>query len=165
MRIELAEHDPSWAERFAMERAVIARALGATAVSIEHVGSTSVPGLVAKPMIDIVLTVADATDEVAYVPALEQAGFEFVLREEDWFDHRLLRRPPRLVNLHVFTDGCPEVAQMTGFRDRLRTNDGDRHRYEQAKRDLAAREWDTVQQYADAKSDVVAEIKRRAGLG
>jgi GrpB-like predicted nucleotidyltransferase (UPF0157 family) len=88
----------------------------------------------------------------------------FVLREPEWFEHRVLRREPRLANLHVFIRGCAEVEQMTGFRDWLRTHPDDRDLYERTKRDLAAREWDVMQDYADAKTDVVTEIKRRAGL-
>jgi GrpB-like predicted nucleotidyltransferase (UPF0157 family) len=162
--VELVEYDELWPSAFETERARIVAALGPTALSVDHVGSTSVPGLAAKPTIDIVLTVADSRDEASYVAALERDGFEFVLRETEWFDHRLLRRPPRLANLHVFTAGCPEVAQMTGFRDWLRAHDDDRAMYERTKRSLAQRPWPAVQDYADAKSDVVNELKSRAGL-
>ena len=164
MRIELAPADPAWPGMFASERDAIVGALGAAAVRVEHVGSTSVPGLAAKPTIDIVLCVPDSSDEDAYVPALEAIGFVFLLREPDWFEHRLLRREPRRVNLHVFTDGCSEVAAMTGFRDWLRTHPDDLRYYEETKRRLAEREWDVVQDYADAKTDVVREIQRRAGI-
>jgi GrpB-like predicted nucleotidyltransferase (UPF0157 family) len=162
--VELAEHDPRWASMFEAERSLILAALGPLALSVDHVGSTSVPLLAAKPTIDIVLTVTDSADEASYVPVLERCDFVFVLREPDWFEHRLLRREPRLVNLHVFTDGCAEVAHMIGFRDWLRDHDDDRALYEQAKRALATRNWDVVQDYADAKTGIVAEIKRRAGL-
>lgn len=149
---------------FEAERARIVEALGDVAVGVHHVGSTSVPGLGAKPTIDVVLAVADATDEAAYVPALEADGFVFMLREPEWFEHRLLRREPRLVNLHVFSAGCSEIAQMIGFRDWLRANPDDLARYEAVKRELAGRDWAIVQDYADAKTDVVTDIKRRAGL-
>jgi GrpB-like predicted nucleotidyltransferase (UPF0157 family) len=162
--VALREPDPTWAAQFERERARIAHALDGAAIAVEHTGSTSVPGLAAKPIIDITLTVADSTDEAAYVAALEEVGYTFTLREPEWHEHRLLNRDWPRVNLHVFTDGCPEVAQMTGFRDWLRSHPEDRVRYEQVKRELAAREWAIVQDYADAKTDVVAEIKRRAGL-
>ncbi len=162
--VQLAEHDPRWASMFEAERSRILVALGPLALSIDHVGSTSVPLLAAKPTIDIVLTVADSADESSYVPALERRGFRFVLREPDWFRHRLLCREPRLVNLHVFTHGCSEVAQMIGFRDWLRDHDDDRALYERTKRALATRSWDMLQDYADAKTGIVAEIKARAGL-
>ena len=149
---------------FEAERTRILVALGPLALSIDHVGSTAVPRLAAKPTIDIALTVTDSADETSYVPALQRCDYELVLREPDWFEHRLLRREPRLVNLHVFTDGCSEVALMIGFRDWLRDHDDDRELYERTKRALATRTWDVLQDYADAKTSIVTEIKRRAGL-
>ncbi len=149
---------------YEMERLRIVDVLGALAVSVDHVGSTSVPGLAAKPIIDIVLAVPDATDEGAYVPALEEDGYRFAHREPEFFQHRLLRREPSVVNLHVFSVGCSEIRQMSGFRDWLRTHSTDRDLYERTKRELATREWGIVQDYADAKTDVVTAIKRRAGL-
>jgi GrpB-like predicted nucleotidyltransferase (UPF0157 family) len=160
--IVLVEHDPAWAERFEQERARIVAALGERACAVEHVGSTSVPGLAAKPIIDICLTVGDSADEPAYVPALEDAGYELRIREPDWFEHRLLRTPERDVHLHVFTTGSPEVTRMLAFRDRLRSDRADRALYESTKRDLARRDWPTGQHYADAKTEVVAEIMARA---
>ncbi len=164
MKVVIEPYDPAWPAMFAAERECIAAALGPLAVEVHHTGSTSVPGLGAKPLIDITLAVPDSVDEAAYVPPLTAAGYHFILREPDWFDHRLLRREPRLVNLHVFSVGCSEIAQMTGFRDWLRANPVDRLRYERAKRELAERDWVQVQDYADAKTEVVNDIKRRAGL-
>ena len=120
------------------------------------------PGLRAKPIIDIVLAVPDSTDEDAYVQRLVGVGYEFVLREPDWFEHRLLKRVDPKVNLHVFSTGSSEIARMLAFRDHLRVNEGDRLLYESTKIALAEREWPTVQDYADAKSDVVTEILTRA---
>ncbi len=164
MQIELRDHDPSWTGQFENEQARISAALGPTMLEVHHVGSTSVPGLAAKPTIDIVLAVPDSTDEETYLPGLEAEGFKFVLRERDWFEHRLLRREPQLVNLHVFTVGCTEIAAMIGFRDRLRSHAGDRYLYERTKRGLASLDWRVVQDYADAKSEVITDIKRRSGL-
>ena len=129
---------------------------------IEHVGSTSVPGLAAKPLIDIVLVVADTTDEDAYVPPLEAAGYVLRIREPDWFEHRLFKGPDTNVNVHTFSEGSEEVDRMVGFCDWLRTHDDDRDLYLAAKRELAQREWKYVQNYADAKSTVVREILVRA---
>lgn len=162
--VQLHPYDPVWPSMFERERAIIVAALGDEAVQVDHTGSTSVPGLAAKPIIDITLSVRDIHDESTYLPQLEAAGYDFVLRELDWFDHRLFRRPPRLVNLHVFGSGCSEVRAMTGFRDWLRTHPDDRELYERTKRELAERDWAVVQDYADAKTEVVADIKRRAGL-
>jgi GrpB-like predicted nucleotidyltransferase (UPF0157 family) len=162
--VVIHEYDRAWPAMFERERAAIVTALSERAVRVEHTGSTSVPGLAAKPKIDITLAVPDSTDEDAYVPALEAAGYRFVLREADWFEHRLMVRDQPPVNLHVFSVGCSEIDQMTGFRDWLRTHDDDRALYERVKRELAERDWAIVQDYADAKTDIVAEIKRRAGL-
>lgn len=162
--VALREPDSSWPAQFERERARIAQALGASAVGIEHTGSTSVPGLAAKPILDITLTVVDASDEDAYLPALEAADYTFRLREPEWYEHRLFHGDWPRVNLHVFSGGCSEVLQMVGFRDWLRAHPDDRALYERAKRALATREWAIVQDYADAKTEVVTEIKRRAGL-
>ena len=160
--IELAEYDPEWPRLYAREADRIGAALGPRALRIEHVGSTSVPGLAAKPLIDIVLVVADTRDEDAYVSPLEAAGYVLRIREPDWFEHRLFKGPDTNVNVHTFSDGCEEVERMIAFRDWLRTHDDDRDLYLAAKRELAAQEWKYVQNYADAKSAVVREIVARA---
>jgi GrpB-like predicted nucleotidyltransferase (UPF0157 family) len=160
--IHLAEYDPEWPVLFEREATRIRAVLGATAVRIEHVGSTAVPGLAAKPVIDIVLVVADSADEDAYVPALESAGYTLRIREPDWFEHRLFKGPDTNVNVHTFSEDCEEVGRMLAFRDWLRTHDDDRDLYLNTKRELAAREWRHVQSYADAKSAVVQEINARA---
>jgi GrpB-like predicted nucleotidyltransferase (UPF0157 family) len=161
-RIELSEYDPKWPRLYEREAERIGHALGPKMLRIEHVGSTSVPGLAAKPLIDIVLVVADTTDEGAYVPRLEAAGYVLRIREPDWFEHRLFKGPDTNVNVHTFSEGCEEVDRMIGFRDWLRTHDDDRDLYLAAKRELAQREWKYVQNYADAKSAVVREILVRA---
>ncbi len=118
--IRLHQYDASWPERFAREADRIRRALGAAALRIEHVGSTAVPGLAAKPIIDIVLEVADSAAESAYLPPLESHGYVLRIREPNWWEHRMLKGPDTDINLHVFTAGCPEVARLLQFRDRLR---------------------------------------------
>jgi GrpB-like predicted nucleotidyltransferase (UPF0157 family) len=121
-----------------------------------------VPGLAAKPIVDMTLVVADSSDEEAYVPDLVAVGYVLRIREPDWYEHRILKGPDTNVNLHVFSDGCTEVERMVAFRDWLRTHDDDRELYESAKRDLAAQEWKYVQNYADAKSEIVRQILTRA---
>ncbi len=160
--IHLAAYDPEWPALYEREAARIRNALGTKALRIEHVGSTSVPGLDAKPIIDIDLVVADSSEEDAYVPQLEAAGYVLRIREPDWHEHRLFKGPDTNVNVHTFSDGCEEVDAMVAFRDRLRTNDDDRDLYLKAKRKLAAREWKYVQNYADAKSAAVREILARS---
>jgi GrpB-like predicted nucleotidyltransferase (UPF0157 family) len=160
--IELVEYDEAWPVRFEREAKRIRTALGVRALLVEHTGSTSVPGLAAKPIIDIVLAVPDSTDEDDYVPALEAAGYTLRIREPDWYEHRLLKKADPIVNLHVFSAGCEEIDRMIVFRDQLRTNEADRELYERTKRELAAREWAYTQDYADAKTEVVEEIIARA---
>jgi GrpB-like predicted nucleotidyltransferase (UPF0157 family) len=160
--IALADYDPEWPRLFEREAKRIREALGERALVVEHAGSTAVPRLAAKPIIDIVLVVESSADESAYVPALEAAGYVLRIREPEWFEHRLFKGPDTNVNLHVFSRGCEEVDRMLLFRAHLRTNERDRRRYEDAKRELAARLWKYVQHYADAKSAVVAEIMARA---
>jgi GrpB-like predicted nucleotidyltransferase (UPF0157 family) len=160
--IELVSYDPKWPPQYAQLEAQIRRALGAKVLQIEHVGSTSVPNLAAKPIIDIVLAVQDSADESAYVPALEQAGFVLRIREPDWFEHRMFKSPTVAGNVHVFTHGCEEMTRMLAFRDWLRTSDADRALYEKTKRELAGRVWRYTQDYADAKSEVVRAILGRA---
>ena len=164
--IAFVEYDPGWPALYAREEARIRAALGARVVHIEHIGSTSVAGLAAKPIIDITMLVEDVIDEPAYVPDLEAAGYVVRIREQEpeWYDHRVLKGPDTNVNLHVFSRDCIEMERMVGFRDWLRTHDDDRALYESAKRELNAREWRYVQNYADAKGDVVAAIAARAGL-
>jgi GrpB-like predicted nucleotidyltransferase (UPF0157 family) len=165
--IVLAEPDPAWPDLFAREEARIRSILGNRVVRLEHTGSTSVPGLAAKPIIDITMTVADVLDEPAYAADLEAAGYRLVIREgePEWYDHRVFKGPDTNINLHVFSAGCPELDRMVGFRDWLRTHDDDRALYEATKRDLATREWTYVQNYADAKGEVVEQIAARAGIG
>lgn len=160
--IHLAEYDPEWPLLYEREAERIGAALGSRMLRIEHVGSTSVPGLAAKPLIDIALVVPDSADESSYVPPLEEAGYVLRVREPDWFEHRLFKGPDTNVNVHTFSEGCEEVERMVAFRDWLRTHDDERDLYLAAKRELAQREWKYVQNYADAKSTVVREIVARA---
>ncbi|HET9322773.1 MAG TPA: GrpB family protein [Gaiellaceae bacterium] len=161
--IEIRDYDPAWARLYEGEEARIRSALRDRVLRIAHAGSTSVPGLPAKPIIDVVLEVRDTSVEADYVPELEAAGYVLRIREPDWFEHRLLKSTDPDVNLHVFPAGCEEVDRMLLFRDWLRTHADDRELYANAKRELAARDWKYGQQYADAKSAVVAEIMGRAG--
>jgi GrpB-like predicted nucleotidyltransferase (UPF0157 family) len=160
--IALAESNPEWPEQFERQARRIEAALGGRALQIEHVGSTSVPGLAAKPVIDILLVVADSADEPAYVPALEAAGFVLRIREPEWHEHRLFKGPDTDLNLHVFSAGSAEIERLLLLRDRLRENPAARQLYEQTKRELASRTWKYVQDYADAKSDVIEGIISRA---
>jgi GrpB-like predicted nucleotidyltransferase (UPF0157 family) len=168
-KVVVVDYDPVWPAWFAEQRDQIAGALGERALSIEHTGSTSVPGLAAKPIIDILLQVADSGLEDTYLPDLERAGFELRVREPDWLEHRCLRKrvasgADRDVNLHVLSPGIAdeEIDRILSFRNWLRANPADRDHYAAVKRELAARDWKFVQNYADAKTDVIEEIIARA---
>ncbi len=163
--VTLVDYDPAWPESFQRENERIRSILGDRVLLLEHAGSTSVPGLAAKPQIDMVLVVPDSSDEAAYVPDMEAGGYVLRIREPDWFEHRLFKGPDTNVNLHVFSAGCREVDRMLLFRDWLRSHPEDRELYERTKRELAAQRWRYVQNYADAKTAVVREIMARAEAG
>ena len=160
--VELVEYDRSWPELFAREARRIEGALGRLALRIEHVGSTSIPGLAAKPIIDILLVVADSADENGYAGALSATGYVLRIREPDWYQHRMFKGEDPIVNLHVFSEDCPEIERMLLFRDWIRSNPADCALYGRTKRELARREWKYIQNYADAKGAVVEEIIGRA---
>lgn len=160
-QIYLAPYDPEWPRLFEREAARIKAALGERALVLEHAGSTSIPGISAKPRIDIILGVANSADETSYAPALEAAGYVLRIREPDWHEHRVFKGPDTDINLHVFTVGCAEITRMLGFRDHLRANEADRGLYERKKQELAKQTWKYTQHYADAKSEIVEEILGR----
>ena len=158
VQIKIVDYDMNWPRKFEMHREIIAGALGGSALRIEHIGSTSVPELAAKPIIDILVVVQDSTDESTYLPQLEAAGYVLRVREPEWNEHRMFRTPEKDVHVHVYSAGCPEIERNLIFRDRLRSNSDDRHRYEQTKRELASREWADMNDYANAKTEVVENI-------
>jgi GrpB-like predicted nucleotidyltransferase (UPF0157 family) len=162
MPIVLADYDPNWPKLYEREERRIRAILGDRVVRVDHIGSTSVPGLAAKPIIDIVLAVADSADEAAYGPDLEAAGYMLRIREQDWHEHRLFKGPDTDINLHVFSSESAQIERHLRFRDWLRTHPEDRDLYLRTKRELAARRWKYTQYYADAKSQVVEEILTRA---
>ena len=161
-QVVLVDYDPTWPRLFVRESERISSALSRNALAIEHVGSTSVPGLAAKPIIDILLVVANSADESSYAPALEAAGYVLGIREPDWHEHRMFKGPDTNINLHVFSQGDDEIERMLIFRDWLRKNSTDRDFYLATKRELAQQSWKYVQNYADAKSKVVESIIARA---
>lgn len=160
--LEIRDYDRVWPMLYTREEARIRAILGERVLRIEHAGSTSVPGLPAKPIIDIVLEVANSADEAAYAADLESKGYPLTIREPDWFEHRQFKGPDTNINLHVFSQGCEEFETMLRFRDHLRSHAEDRELYAKVKRELASRDWVYVQQYADAKTAVVREILARA---
>lgn len=155
----LEEPDPTWPDRYAEHEARIRSAVGAHAVAVEHVGSTSVPGLAAKPILDVLVTVEDITAEEDYLVPLLEAGYLLRVREPG---HRLVRTPALDVHVHVHEVGDDEAQDKVRFRDRLRSSEEDRVLYERTKRRLVAQDWADMNAYSDAKSDVVAEIMARS---
>ena len=159
--IEIVPYDPAWPERYRAIAQSIQDALGATVLQLEHIGSTAVPGLAAKPVIDIDLTVPDPTAEADYLPVLESLGFDLIIREPSWHQHRCLQLLEPRVNLHVFGPDCPETIRHRMFRDWLHTHAEDRALYEQAK--LASLDGvDLVMEYNKRKEPVVRAIYDRA---
>lgn len=122
---------------------------------IEHIGSTAVPDLLAKPIIDVLVVVGDVEDEAAFLAALEASGLALRVREPG---HRMLRTVDLGVHVHVYSEGDPAIERYLTFRDRLRASRKDRDRYAATKRELAARDWPTMNHYADSKTDVIQQI-------
>jgi biotin-[acetyl-CoA-carboxylase] ligase BirA-like protein len=158
----IVPHDSRWTELYRREEERLRGLLGPKVLRIEHTGSTSVPRLAAKPVIDLLLVVADSADEAAYLPALAAAGYVLRIREPEWFEHRMFKGPDTDINLHVFSQGCEEVGRILLFRDWLRCHEADRELYARTKLELAAREWKSVDDYAAAKSPVIRAIMTRA---
>jgi len=161
-KIVIVDYDPRWPGLFQEHAAILSRALRRKALAIEHVGSTSVPELAAKPIIDIDLLVADSSDEATYLPAIVQAGYVLRVREPDWYQHRMFRTPELDVHVHVFSRGCIEFTRHLAFRDHLRRCTEDRLLYESVKRKLAEGDWPDMNAYARAKTEVVEQIIARA---
>lgn len=155
----LVDHDPQWRETYAEQELRIRAALGPAAVQVEHIGSTSVPGLAAKPIIDVLVTVDDITAEEDYLDQLLEAGYELRVREPG---HRLVRTPALDVHVHVLPAGHEAAEDYLLFRDRLRSDPRDRELYERTKRALVEQDWADMNAYADAKTEVVTGIKDRA---
>ena len=156
--IKIVDYDPDWPQKFETHANIIAEALGGSALRVEHIGSTSVPGLAAKPIIDILVVVRDSADESAYRAQLEAAGYVLRVREPEWNEHRMFRTPEQDVHIHIYSAGCLEIQRSLRFRERLRRNIDDRRRYEKTKRELAAKEWPDMNAYADAKTEVIESI-------
>ncbi len=161
-QIEIVSFSPLWADRYEVLARDISGALGAGAVEIEHVGSTAVPGLAAKDVIDIDLTVPDPDNESDYVPALEALGYTLRVREPEFEEHRMLRLASPRVNLHVYGPNSAEVARHRLFRDWLRRHPAERERYADAKRVAAAEGAARPMEYNAKKAIVVRELYARA---
>ncbi len=159
LELPLHDYEDRWPDVYLEHRNRIRDALAPVDVDIEHIGSTSVPGLAAKPIIDIVVAVDDITAEEDYLDPLLAAGYELRVREPG---HRLVRTPARDVHVHVYERGAPAVNAYLLLRDRLRSDPDDRALYESTKRALLSRRWTDMNDYADAKTEVILAIQARA---
>ena len=156
--IVVVPYRQEWLEIFRLHRERIAAVLGQRALGIDHIGSTAVPGLVAKPIVDLLLVVADSADEGAYLPALEGAGYVLRVREPDFEEHRMFRTPEGDVHVHVLSAGSPEIERYLRFRDALRSAPFLRARYQSLKQALATQGRQDMNAYAAAKSEMVEAV-------
>jgi len=160
--VEVVDYDARWPAKFKRMRTRLANALGAAALRIEHVGSTAVPGLAAKPIIDIQISVADVEVEDAYRPAIESLGFVLRYREAG---HRYFRPPAdrsRDFQIHVCTVGSRWERDHLLFRDFLRTHADEAANYESIKYDVAGHHRSDRIGYMDAKQPYIAAALTRA---
>lgn len=156
--IVIVDYEPLWPDKFHAHASAIDKALGDVALRIEHIGSTSVPGLAAKPIIDILVVVADSAEEDSYFPQMEAAGYELRVREPDFHEHRMFRTVARDVHVHFYSPDSPEIERYLTFRDRLREHGDERRIYEGVKRKLATQSWADMNDYAEAKTEVIERI-------
>jgi GrpB-like predicted nucleotidyltransferase (UPF0157 family) len=157
--IEILEHDPAWSVRFAQLRGPLVEALAGVAVRVEHVGSTAVPGLAAKPIVDVQVAVEHPDREQDFGSALTALGYEIRVREPA---HRMFRTSVRDVHVHVWRADSDDERRHLLLRDWLRRTPADREHYAEVKRALARRQWEDMNAYSAAKADVIAEILERA---
>lgn len=160
-QVVLVPYDDAWPTIFESEAAHVRAALGDKALMVEHIGSTAVPGLEAKPCVDILVAVENSADEAAYVPDLDAAGFVLRGRHPEWHEHRVFKSKRINVNLHVWSEDSSEIARHLDFRDWLRENEDDRNLYAEGKRRAAAGNHETIDDYNDAKNDVIQQIQNR----
>lgn len=156
--IQLNPYDEKWPALFEREKERILKILKDKALMIEHIGSTSVPGLMAKPIVDILLVVEDAGKEEDYMDDLCRHGYILRVREPDFENHHMFKGSDTDIHLHVFSKGSKEIGKYLLFRNYLRLHDDARELYENTKKELAKKTWKYVQNYADAKSEVVQKI-------
>ncbi|MEM6319674.1 MAG: GrpB family protein [Bacteroidota bacterium] len=156
--IQIVEYDKRWVAKFQKHAKIIKDALGNVALEVEHIGSTAVPNLAAKPIIDMLLEVSDSGDESKYLKELQTAGYQLRVREPDFREHRMFRTTQKDVHIHVLSKGSSEIDRYLAFRNRLKLNETDRKAYETIKRKLAASGWEDMNEYANAKTQIIERI-------
>ena len=164
--LEIVAYDRAWPVRFEAERARVLALFEPGAAVLEHVGSTAVPGLGAKPIVDMLLGVRRLAEVEARIPALEALGWEYVPRHEEWFPQRrffaLPRPPPRSHHLHAVEIGCAFWRDHLLFRDLLRARPETAAAYERLKRELARKHADDREAYTEAKAPFIQAVLERA---
>jgi GrpB-like predicted nucleotidyltransferase (UPF0157 family) len=158
LRVLLRRYSENWSADFNQIESRIRSALGTRTKRIDHIGSTAVPHLDAKPVIDILLEVDHVADEHVQT-SLETIGYSLIVDEPG---HRMFSSTLHDVHIHVWQSGNPEIERHLLFRNWLRKNDEDRRLYEREKHRLAALEWPSQNDYAEAKTSVIGEILARA---
>jgi GrpB-like predicted nucleotidyltransferase (UPF0157 family) len=156
--IELVPNDPAWAGHFARLSRDIRSALGSRLIAVEHVGSTAIPGLPAKPIIDIDATIYNPADESGYRDVLEGLGFALTIREPEWHQHRMFKLSDPRTNLHIYADNCSLPMRDVAFRDLLRNDRQAALAYSELKRELSSQEWSSSQHYAEGKSELIIDL-------
>lgn len=166
MRVTIEQYNPQWPASFALIKASLQETLHRVPIlEIEHVGSTSVPGLAAKPILDIDIVVTGISVPLA-IAALEKGGYIYY---GTWGipDRHALRMPAQdpAVNLYVCVEKCLAIRNHIAVRDLLRKDEELRDEYSAVKLQLAQREWENMMAYSEAKNSILGKILARAGIG
>jgi GrpB-like predicted nucleotidyltransferase (UPF0157 family) len=160
--VVLVPHDPRWARAFEEARAAIMVACGECVLDVLHVGSTAIPGIAAKPVIDMMALLRRHEDGFACVPAMAASGFEFRGEAGLGGRHFFRKGHPRTQHVHMYQSDHPEVGRHVRFRDYLRQHPDEASAYEALKRALATRFGSDRRAYSDAKSEFCARIEQLA---
>jgi GrpB-like predicted nucleotidyltransferase (UPF0157 family) len=164
-KIEICPHDPRWRDGFETEAKNIARALGSNLIAVHHIGSTSIPGIFAKPIIDMLVDVKDINDVDNHNSTMESLGYE-VMGEFGIDGRRYFRKDNdagvRTHHVHIFENGSPHIARHLAFRDYMIANPDQAHAYSELKQRLAGEHAENPEEYMDGKDEFIKEIDRRA---
>ena len=165
MGVRMVPHDPNWRQEFRQEAARISAAAGSNAVAVHHVGSTAIPGIYAKPVIDLLLVVWDLAALDEKQPEMEALGYE-ARGEYGIPGRRFFRRDDkhgdRTHQVHAFEDGSPQIARHLAFRDYMIAHPETAQEYSDLKRELAAQHPSDIEAYMDGKNEFIQEVDKRA---
>jgi GrpB-like predicted nucleotidyltransferase (UPF0157 family) len=166
-KVRVVPHDPRWRDAFEAEAGLVASALGDGAVAIHHVGSTAIPDIHAKPIIDLLVEVRDLAEADARSAAMESLGYQ-VMGEYGIPGRRYFRKDDhegiRTHHVHAFQAGSAEVVRHLAFRDYLVAHPDDARRYGELKRKLAEEHPHSMDAYMDGKEGFIRKIDYRAAL-